>query len=425
MKTKFNVILLLILTATACADRSSSHEHDTYTCPMHPTVISDRPGTCPVCGMELVRKTLPGEDVKITEDLAQLISSPNETVVASVKTTKGEFKSMPVSVEAPGIITYDTRNVYTIPARIGGRLEKVLLKYVFQPVRRGQKVAEIYSPEMLTAQRELLYLIENDPGNTEIIESSKNKLYLLGATQNQVDELIRRKEAAYSFPIYSPYDGYVIPENQQAPTITTTSASPAVMGEDMGGGPARSSSTPGSVALNRSSNALIREGNYVSAGQTLFKIVNTDASRIELDLPLAQAGDLNLNDEVDLHLGSQQMLKGKIDFVQPFVIEGQEFLKARVYVKKTNELRIGQLVHATITTKPVEALWVPRDAILDLGLDEIVFLKERGVFKPKKVKSGLRTDGLVAILQGLSSSDEIASNAQYLVDSESFVKTRK
>ena len=148
------IALILILTVAACVDKSSSHEHDTYTCPMHPTVISDKQGTCPVCGMDLVRKARPGEEIKITEDLARLIKSPNETVVSSIRTIKGEFKSMPVSVEAQGLVTYDTRNIYTIPARTGGRLEKVFLKYTFQPVRKGQKVAEIYSPELSTAQRE-------------------------------------------------------------------------------------------------------------------------------------------------------------------------------------------------------------------------------------------------------------------------------
>ena len=74
--------------------------------------------------------------------------------------------------------------------------------------------------------------------------------------------------------------------------------------------------------------------------------------------------------------------------------------------------------------KSVEALWIPREAILDLGLDKIVFVKEREVFKPKKVKEGIRMEGWVEIVQGLSSSDEIASNAHYMVDSESFIRVK-
>jgi Cu(I)/Ag(I) efflux system membrane fusion protein len=84
-------------------------------------------------------------------------------------------------------------------------------------------VADIYSPELLTAQRELLYLTENDKSNEELIRSAKSKLLLLGASEKQVDEIIARKEAVYTFSIFSAYDGYVISENQQAPAMVTAS----------------------------------------------------------------------------------------------------------------------------------------------------------------------------------------------------------
>lgn len=422
----FVLLSLLLLGVGACKKGNDHAEHaDTYTCPMHPTVVSDKPGTCPVCGMDLVRKARAGEEVKITEDLAQLIKSPNETFIASIKTIKGEFKSMPVSVKAEGLVTYDTRNIYTIPSKVGGRLEKVFLKYAFQAVRKGQKIVEIYSPELITAQRELLYLLENDPGNAGMIESSKNKLYYLGNTKNQVDELIKRKEVTSAFSIYSPYDGYVILEGQQPPAITTAPSGSS--GSSMGGGMAGSSSvssSPASPAMNTSSSELLREGNYVSSGQTLFKVVNTAALRVELDLPVTQVGRLRLKDAVDVNLGNEKTLTGEVDFIQPFFTEGQEFVKVRLYVKNSNHLQIGQLVGATIQLKPVEALWVPRQAVLDLGLEKIVFVKERGVFKPRKIQSGTRTNDWVEITQGVSSSEEVASNAQYLVDSESFIKTK-
>src|SRR5687768_13171285 len=124
-----SLFALLILFAAACNTEETSQGDDTYTCPMHPTVISDRSGSCPVCGMDLVRKARAGEEVEITDDLSKLLKSPNESVVASIKTIKGEYKSVDVSVEAQGVVTYDTRNIYTIPARVGGRLEKIYLKY--------------------------------------------------------------------------------------------------------------------------------------------------------------------------------------------------------------------------------------------------------------------------------------------------------
>src|SRR5690348_1745259 len=158
------IFVLFAFLLASCGDHKHAEQADTYTCPMHPTVISDKPGVCPVCGMDLVRKAREGEAVQITEDLAKLIKSPNEVVASKIKTIKPTYEAMEGSTEATGIVTYDSRNIYTISARVSGRLEKVYLKYQFQKVAKGQKILEIYSPELVAAQRELLYLLSSDSG---------------------------------------------------------------------------------------------------------------------------------------------------------------------------------------------------------------------------------------------------------------------
>ncbi|MCD9017992.1 efflux RND transporter periplasmic adaptor subunit [Parachryseolinea silvisoli] len=429
-KLSLPIMLLPLLVLVASCNKGGEHaEHaDTYTCPMHPTAISDKPGTCPVCGMDLVRKARPGEEVEITEDLSKLIKSPSETVIASIKTIKGEYMSMPVSTEAQGVVTYDTRNVYTIPTRIGGRLEKVFLKYAFQQVRKGQKVAEIYSPELLTAQRELLFVIENDSKNEALIQSAKERLKLLGATDAQINDLIQSKNPKNTFAIYSTYDGYVLADGQQTPIAPMTSprasTSAGGMTDGMSGNASTSPSTSASSAVSKS-DQLIREGSYVTSGQTLFKVVNPSALRVELNIASTLTATVKKGSKVKLDFGDEHRDDGTIDFVQPFFNEGQEFLTVRVYTKNTERLHIGHLVKAVIESSAVEALWVPKEAVLHLGVDDVVFVKEKNVFRPKKVVTGIRTEKHIEIKQGLSSSDEIASNGQYLVDSESFIKTNK
>jgi membrane fusion protein, copper/silver efflux system len=417
--------IMLLFLATACSSDKQAENADTYICPMHPTVVSDRASTCPVCGMDLVRKARPGEEVEITEDLARLIKSPNEVVVASIKTVKAEYKSVAATVQAQGVVTYDTRYVYNIPARIGGRLEKVYLKYPFQSVRKGQKVADIYSPELLTAQRELLYLTENDKNNEELIRSAKNKLLLLGASENQVNEIIARKEAVYTFSIFSGYDGYVISINQQAPAISTASTS-AVSSMGGGMGDAGMGSTPQATAPSspQLNGDLIREGSYVTTGQVLFNVVNTSALRVELNIAISKAGSVKSGDKILLDMGHDKIEEAKVDFVQPFFSDGEDFVKVRVYVRNTEELSIGQLVSATLQFQTSETLWLPKEAILDMGMEKIAFVKERGVFKPKKIITGIRTNDLIEVKQGLASSDEVAVNAQYMIDSESFIKSK-
>jgi multidrug efflux pump subunit AcrA (membrane-fusion protein) len=371
--------------------------------------------------MDLVRKAREGEEVKITEDLAQRTKSPNEVVIASIKTVKAEYRALPVALMVQGIVTYDTRYTYTIPARIGGRLEKVYIKYAYQPVRKGQKIAEIYSPELLTAQRELLYLVQHDAANTLLIESAKNKLYLLGASQQQVDNLIKQQKLSNTFTIYSPYDGYVVSESNAPTTTIITSASGA--GGDMG----NAMSTPAAggsndISADNTRSSIIREGAYISAGATLFKVVNTSALRIELDLPVWDTDLVKKGDAIELDPGNTGKQKATIDFVQPFFNQQENFLKVRVYLKNTT-LQVGQLIKATVFIETKEVSWLPKESILDLGLQKVVFVKERGVFKSKQVTTGIAADKLVMV-KGISSSDEIAANAQYLIDSESFIKTK-
>lgn len=425
-RSLYIIIVLVIL--SACGKNGEHAEHpDIYTCPMHPTVVSDKPGICPVCGMDLVRKARAGEEVEITEDIAKLLKSPNEIVISNIKTIKGKFKTMPMAIQAQGVVTYDTRNIYTIPARIGGRLEKVYLKYPFQKVSKGQKVAEIYSPELIEAQRELLFILENDADNTTLIEGSKNKLALLGVSQSQINQLTNRKETQNTFSIYSPYNGYIITSNQKAPEAPAVSASSQSEGNGMGSGMAGSTtgSSVNTMPTNGNEASLIREGSYVSSGEILFKIVNTAQLRIALNISSSQAGSIKKGSEVQLDLGDGRMQKATVDFIQPFFNEGEEFVTVRVYTKGIENLQIGQLINAVIKGDSTEGLWVPKEAVLDLGLEKIIFIKDRNVLKPKKVVIGTRTGALVEIKQGLSSSDEIAANAQYLIDSESFIKTRQ
>lgn len=417
-------LILALLALTACGQSGDHADHaDTYTCPMHPTVVSDRPGTCPVCGMDLVRKARAGEAVEITEGLSKLLRSPSQTVVASVNTIKGQYKTVPVTVNAQGVVTYDTRNIYTIPARIGGRLEKVYLKYEFQRVSKGQKIAEIYSPELITAQRELIFLLENDPANKPLIDAARRKLELLGMTTGQINVVAETKEAGSTITVYSPYSGYLI-TGQQAPSAPVAMSSAQPSGGAMSDGMNESGSTsaPQPRENINTGRAIVREGDYVAAGETLFTLLNANAVRIELNLPGSYTGAIKEGSEVQLDLGNGQTEAATVDFIQPFFGEGQEFMKIRVYTSRTEGLHVGHLVNARISLESRESLWIPKEAVLDLGTQKIVFLKDRGVLKPKEVTTGMTSEGLIEIKGGLASTEEIASNAQFLVDSESFIR---
>jgi membrane fusion protein, copper/silver efflux system len=417
------VVLLFILVVNACSTKEVSNS-DTYTCPMHPTVISDKPGVCPVCAMDLVRKARPGEEVKITEDLARLLNSTNEVIVSDISTIKGEYKSMPVSLSLNGIVTYDTRAVYTISSRIGGRLEKVYVKYFFQPVTKGQKIAEVYSPELVNAQREYIYLLEHDASNHALIDAAKDKLILMGVTEAQLNVLKTSKEIIYSFSVYSPHAGYVITENQTAPVASgnsLTSSSMSTNGMGMSGSASNSSGTQSTSPVSISPEGLTRTGSYVNAGKTLFRIVNTDNLWIEFNVPVSMGSYIKKGESLICTINNNE-LKLQVDLIEPFIEAGEDFIKVRSYVKKS-ALAIGRLVKANLTTHTNELLWLPKSAVLDLGNGQLVFIKVRGVFKPRKIKTGTSTNDWIEIQSGLASGDEVAVKAQYLIDSENFIKS--
>jgi hypothetical protein len=146
--------------------------------------------------------------------------------------------------------------------------------------------------------------------------------------------------------------------------------------------------------------------------------------RIELNLPSSQASAIKKGQEIELDFGNDKKEKASVDFIQPFFSESEEFIKLRVYTRHMEDLHIGHLVNASMQLQSTETLWVPKEAVLDLGKEQIVFVKERGRFNPKAITTGIKTAGWVEVKKGLSSTDEIAGNSQYLVDSESFVKSK-
>jgi membrane fusion protein, copper/silver efflux system len=413
----YSSMLFLLLLFISCSKSNDSALEEYYTCPMHPTVNSTKPGACPVCGMNLVRKTSVGDEATISRELSTLLKSPNQAIASSVKTIRPEYRSVPIFTDAVGVVTYDTRNIYSISSRVAGRIEGMSLKYEFQSVRKGEKVAEIYSPELVTAQRELLYLLENDSSNHVLIEAARRKLELFGLTTSQISDLVKRKDVTLLTGIFSPYSGYVIssapPEIKVNVTKLGTSAK---LMDEMNA----SSSSAGGI-VNVGSKNLVRAGDYVSAGQIIVKLVNTSDLRIELNLASSQVQRVSKGDKLQLDIGDGSFADAFVDFIEPFINQGENFVKIRIYVKD-KKLFIGQLVRARIKLKPTESLWVPRESVVDLGMDRVIFIKRRDLFSARKVTTGARSGKFIEVKAGLASSDEIAANAQYLVDSDSFIK---
>ena len=436
---KRNLLLLTVLLLFAgCKGKKDStgtaaHEHKEAqqdTCPMHPQIVQDNPGKCPICGMDLVPKSTSGGSA-VDTGLAHLLKPVNEQVVARTTTVLPESGVRIFSMDVQGRISYDTRRQTSIASRVSGRIEKLYIKYNYQPVRAGQLIMEIYSPDLAAAQRELIFLSRGSGDRTSLLPKARQRLLLLGMQPAQIDQVLRTGKVLYRVPVYSKVSGYILEKataSVQPPPLQTTAAPASGGGDGMsgmgggagsGGGMAAGGSTAQSPAEN--SPILAREGQYVGAGQTIFTVYNNSTLVAEFAFNPSLASQLKRGQKLVFRRSAdpETVYTGSIGLIQPTFRSGQNFTLARVYVSD-GRFQVGQLVSANI---PVVARgwWVPASAVLQLGTRSVVFKKEGNVFVPKTITAGMRHEGLVQITEGVSGW-EIAKNAAYLVDSESFIR---
>jgi len=332
-------------------------------------------------------------------DLQTLLKPTNEFVIASLPVIVPEESDTNIPVRAYGTIEADTRATGNISARVSGRIEKLYLRFRFQNVKAGQKVMEIYSPEILTAEENLLFILKRDATNLSFISAAKQKLLLLGMSNAELNKVIQTGKPLYNISVYSNYNGHVMNngmnENVMNSSVTETQELP------------------------------LKEGMYVTKGQTLFMIMNHMKTWVALqifpeDQSVVKKGDaVNITPESD----TSAIIKGKIDFIEPFFRSDSRTLTARVYFENKNMLTLGSQVNAKIFTGTRKGLWLPQSSVLSLGMKNVVFLKLKEGFMAHQVSTGMRTENKVQIISGLNPSDTVAANAQYLVDSQSFIKT--
>jgi len=405
-------LLLSTILLTACSDKKKEQttvqaKSDVkYTCPMHPQILEDHPGNCPICGMTLVKKSGQASEGSGIS-LKTVLQPVNSSVISGIKAIIPEQKEVPTTISAEGYLDFDSRTFNNIASRFSGRIEKLYIKYAFQEIHKGQRIFDIYSPDMVTAQQDLIFLVKNSPEEIGLINAAKQKLLLLGMTNAQVNQVIQTGKAFYSLPVYSPYEGHVhdMPHSQMAVTSDTE--------------------TPSDYANNLPLS--IKEGMYIEKGQNLFNVVNPHMLWVILKVDQSSIVALKLNQPVKITLPDipGKTINAKVDFIEPVLREGDNTISIRVYLDNMDhELKVNSLVKAEIQTGKTGGLWIPRTALIDLGRTHIVWLKNGPGFHAHQVTTGTTNGDEIQVVKGLTAADSLASNAQYLTDSESFIKTK-
>lgn len=385
----------LVLVNAKASQSAHAHEDTTkaqYQCPMHPEIVSTDPdATCSICGMALerVQTTVPGlVPIELTADRVQMIG---------VKTAKAASMQMPNSLRTVGVLESNERSRLFVTTRYAGWIEKLLVNETGQPVKAGQIVAHIYSPEVMQAQEELLNALSwkqdapapaPHPGHVNISSAlavdARRRLELLGLAAQDIDALVRRNKTDATVPLRAPAAGHVVAK-------------------------------------------LILEGSAVSAGTPLLELADLSTLWLVADVYEGDLSRVKVGNTARFVTAAypSETFNAEVKFVYPTVDSGSRTLRVRLELKNAKgpsglKLRPGMYGDVTLQTEVITALMVPAEAVVDTANVQYVFLAHpEGRYEPRRVSTGLRRDNMVEITEGLKAGDEVVTTANFLLDSES------
>ena len=374
-----------------------------YTCSMHPFIIKEKPGLCPICGMELIKKidtapkgiVQPVGEPKKTDMHEHVSLSEKQRVMANVATAEAKNETLNKEINAVGIVQYNQSRQAKVTAWIAGRLEKLNVNSVGAFVSKEKPVAEIYSPDLVASQQEYLLALKsreqlkNSPiasisqNGEGLVGSARQRLLLFGVKESQIAELEKSGKPNIRIPIYSPFSGVVIEK-------------------------------------------MVQQGQYVAMGESLFNIADLSSVWVEMEIYENEVSNIHIGQQVEIRSQSfpDKPSTGRIAFVYPFLDPKTRTVKARVELANPGlKLKPEMFVNAIIRVPLSPSLVVPVTALMNTGKRKVVWVESSpGMFESRTVQVGQQSGEKVQILSGLQSGDKVAVSGGYLIDSESQLK---
>ena len=369
-----------------------------WTCGMHPSVRvppEEYEGqNCPICNMPLVPiykeeegKAATGTD----EELPVIKISAKEAALAEVKTEEVRFRPLIKEIITVGRMDYDERKVAYVTAWVGGRIDKLFVDFTGVKVKKGQALASIYSPELVSTQKEYLLALETldkvkDSSILEVvenarslIESTKQRLLLWGIPLEEIERLERERKPAIHMTIYSPISGTVVRKD----------------------------------AL---------EGKYVKVGSPLYTVTDLSNLWMFADVYEYEMSFVQLGQKVEIAPLAYpgETFTGKITFIDPVLHAKTRSVKIRAdFPNSEGRLKPEMFVNAGIKIPLGEELSISKSALLDTGLRKLVYMKHGpGKYMPREVEIGQEAGGYLIVKKGLMEGDVVVVRANFLIDSQ-------
>ena len=365
--------------------KHAGHGDVYYTCSMHPQVMQDKPGNCPICSMKLIQvtktSTTDNDAVQLSEQQIQLGNILTDTIRSGMI---GDQMVLTATLNA------DQQKINAVSARVMGRIERLYFKNLGDYVRKGDKLFDIYSEELNNAKQEYILALEKQKvlGNslidfTILLQSAKNKLLLWGLSETQIQEIAVKKTTTPVTTFYSPVAGY----------ITTLD---------------------------------VREGDYAMEGGTIVRIADLSTLWAEAQVYTSQLSQIDNNAAATVQFPDLpgKQADGRIEFMNPEVNSQTRINLLRVNVTNSgNLLKPGMPAYVTIKGKQINALTLPSDAVLRTGTGASVWVQTgTRIFKGRMVEIGLEDGDRVQIKSGLQPGDIVVISGAYLLNSEFIFK---
>jgi len=359
----------------------SQHDHENseevvWTCSMHPQIRRSEPGACPICGMDLI----PLNSDAGNEGSEAYQMSENAMKLANVTTMIVGKDNAEKEIRLNGKVQVDERNAYSQSTHIPGRIESLALNFTGEKVSRGQTLATIYSPQLVTAQEELLQAASIKESQPELFEAAKEKLRNWKIGNSQIERVLSTGKAIQRFPISADVNGIV---------------------------------TEKKVEL----------GDYVERGMPIYEISDLSKVWVLFDLYESELNWVKEGSEIEYTVNSipGETFKGKITFIDPLINSQTRVATARVEVSNKDgklkpEMFVSGTVKNSVGVKDSEEIVVPKTAVLWTGERSVVYVKEEDGFTLRQITLGPALGDSYIVEEGLETGEEIVANGTFTVD---------
>lgn len=362
------------------ATEEHSHpESGLWTCSMHPQVRQSEPGSCPFCGMDLIPVSEGGND-----DNPRVLKMSNAAqALADIRTEVVGRSEASASLSINGRIKADERRVQTQTTHFGGRIEKLYKNFEGEYVKKGEKVASIYSPQLVAAQNELLEAKKLASTNPALLEAARKKLKYWKITDEQIAAIEASGEAMRNIDLLSNYEGIILKK-------------------------------------------LVNNGDHLMEGGALYQIADLTTVWAIFEVYEKDLGKVKLGDKVTFSPnGINQNFEATINFIAPSVESNSRIIEVRADVPNGNgRLKPDMFIKAQIKAVASNELSIPRSAVLWTGKRSVVYVKlaNNEGFELREVELGNAIDNHYQVIEGLKAGEEVVVNGTFTLDAEAQLK---